>query len=137
MPNVIWLQCDCLFSISNFFFWVNRGTDFVWVINCLYHWNCVCNTLFNVMLRGFDSDSVLCRVFEVKQGKCSYIISLHTTYLHTMYRQKMMIILSYTNAYILWIFKLCCGKLYKASFNDIQVWSITVKSPSHIYPQIS
>lgn len=119
------------------FFWVSRGTDFVWIINCLYHWNGVCNTLFNVMLRGFDSDSVLCRVFEVKQGKCSYIISLHTTYSHTMYRQKMMIILSYTNAYISWIFKLCCGKLYKASFNDIQVWSITAKSPSHIYPQIS
>lgn len=48
------------------FFWVSRGTDFVWIINCLYHWNSVCNTLFNVMLRGFDSDSVLCWVFERK-----------------------------------------------------------------------
>lgn len=102
------------------FFWVSRGTDFVWIINCLYHWNSVCNTLFNVMLRGFDSDQyyVECLKWN-KEIKCSYIISLHTTYLHTTYRQIMMTIPSYTNAYISWIFKLCCGKFYKASFNDI------------------
>lgn len=49
-----------------FFFWVSRGIDFVWIINCLYYWNSVCNILFNVMLRGFGFWLVLCRVFEVK-----------------------------------------------------------------------